>query len=628
VFSNNTTGGNTNFYDGTQHTITINPLSALPTIADPLTINGPGASVLTITAGGAGRIFTSSSATGTTTVTLSGMTLTGATISGVGGAIDLTTGNLTVSNVNIVNNSATAGAGIYNASTGAITVTNSVISNNTTSGSGGGIDDAGSSAQLITITGSTLANNSAAIYGGGVYLASSDGLLLQQSTVAGNTAQKGGGLYWFSAGAMLIDRSTLSGNVSNYAFASNGGGGLYFFGTPSTVGSVSGLTISNSTIANNTAPNGGGIVLRSFSGTLNVVSTTITGNVANTSGTGAGYGGGGIAINSGSGTIALDNTIVSGNNAAVGTPDIATTATGSVTSTYDAIGNTTGFTYTAGAGDLPVGANLHLLPLANNGGPTQTVAFTAATSPLLDVGDPTTTLTTDQRGFARVFGPAEDIGAYEAQPMTVASVVVNDGSAQRSEVRSITVTFSGPVTFAGGNAAAAAAFQLQHVQNLTNVANLQAAVSLNALNQTVVTLTFTTTGNANTEVDPTSVQFNANPVPGPSLADGRFQLTILSANVSGPDGLALAGGGPGGNYVSPADTLGGGAGQLHLYRLYGDATGNGIVDQLDLGQFRGANNSSLGDSNYLVFLDANNDGHIDQIDLGQFRVRNNSNIFV
>jgi hypothetical protein len=93
------------------------------------------------------------------------------------------------------------------------------------------------------------------------------------------------------------------------------------------------------------------------------------------------------------------------------------------------------------------------------------------------------------------------------------------------------------------------------------------------------------------------------------------------------NGLALAGGGLNGNYVSPTDTLGGGAGQLHLYRLFGDGTGDGVVDQQDLGLFRGAFNSGAGNPLYLAFLDANNDGVVDQQDLGQFRSRFNLNVF-
>jgi hypothetical protein len=73
--------------------------------------------------------------------------------------------------------------------------------------------------------------------------------------------------------------------------------------------------------------------------------------------------------------------------------------------------------------------------------------------------------------------------------------------------------------------------------------------------------------------------------------------------------------------------LGGGPGQLHLYRLFGDANGDGVIDQLDLGQFRSTFNTSVGNPLYLSYLDTNNDGVIDQLDLGQFRTRFNRNIF-
>jgi hypothetical protein len=73
--------------------------------------------------------------------------------------------------------------------------------------------------------------------------------------------------------------------------------------------------------------------------------------------------------------------------------------------------------------------------------------------------------------------------------------------------------------------------------------------------------------------------------------------------------------------------LGGGPGQLHLYRLFGDTDGNGVVDQIDLAQFRSANNSSAGSPAYLAYLDADNSGNIDQFDLAQFRQRSNANVF-
>jgi hypothetical protein len=202
-------------------------------------------------------------------------------------------------------------------------------------------------------------------------------------------------------------------------------------------------------------------------------------------------------------------------------------------------------------------------------------------------------------------------------PPTVASTVVNDGNAQRSEVRSVTVTFSGPVAFSGGNANAAAAFQLKHLTDGNNV-DLTAAVSADSQGRTVVVLTF-----AGAETDPLSAR-NGGVA---SLADGRYALTIFSGSVVGTNGAALAGGGPNGNYVSPTDTLGGGAGQLHLFRLFGDVNGDGVIDQIDLGAFRKMMNASVGDPFYLSFLDADNSGTVDQVDLGQFRSRFNANVF-
>ncbi len=233
------------------------------------------------------------------------------------------------------------------------------------------------------------------------------------------------------------------------------------------------------------------------------------------------------------------------------------------------------------------------------------------------------------------------------QALTVASItpsdgVPADGTTQRSEVRQIAVTFSGPVTFAGTgtvNQNAAAAFQLNQINDTAThfatpvaVANLAAAVSTNGSGQTVVTLTFSTTGNTNAGNTGPIDSFSAQNGAAPSLNDGRFQLTITSADVTGPTG-PLDGGGAGGNYVSPLDTQGGGAGQVGLYRLYGDGSGDtpGIDDQLALGTFRGAfNSSSTGPTSgsYLAYLDSDNSGVIDQIDLAQFRQRFNAGIFV
>jgi hypothetical protein len=179
----------------------------------------------------------------------------------------------------------------------------------------------------------------------------------------------------------------------------------------------------------------------------------------------------------------------------------------------------------------------------------------------------------------------------------VASVQVNDGSAQRSEVRSITITYSTLVKFMGDPSFA---FNLTHLTDNKNVL-LSANVFADGSGHTVVILTF-----SGDETDPISIVGNANSVLGPSLADGLYNLST-------------------GTYHSPTDTFGGSG--LDLFRLFGDADGNGVVDEVDLGQFRSTYNYSIGSAEYLYYFDANNDGVVDTTDLGQFNSRFNTNVF-
>jgi hypothetical protein len=303
--------------------------------------------------------------------------------------------------------------------------------------------------------------------------------------------------------------------------------------------------------------------------------------------------------------------------------NIAGSVSGTTVNLYATYGNGGNITYGDG----------NLYSLVDTGGYNAVVPSHTVTTLASIVGTPTGPVGVNFRGVAQV----------PTAPTTVSSVVASDGIAadgttQRSEVRQIAVTFSSPVTFAGGNANAAAAFNLSQINDLSThfaspvaVNNLAAAVSTNGSGQTVVTLTFSTTGNTNAQNTGTVDSISAQNGGAPSLNDGRFQLTILASNVTGANGFALAGGGAGGNYVSPTDTLGGGVGQVRLFRDYGDSDGSGVVDQLDLGQFRAANNSSsTGPTSaaYVAYLDANNDGNIDQIDLGQFRSHNNSTVYV
>ncbi|MBK8027355.1 MAG: hypothetical protein IPK19_39665 [Chloroflexi bacterium] len=195
-------------------------------------------------------------------------------------------------------------------------------------------------------------------------------------------------------GVLTLSQSTFVGNT-----AKGNGAGLYNTGT---------LTVSNSTFNNNGSINGsvsfgfGGGLYNSGSATLS--STTMFGNLASNSG-------GGIK-----GDVTLANTLVAGNSSVnTGSDDIS----GAVTSQgYNLVGNSTGATG-LGATDLKDAAAIPLTlgPLANNGGPTQTIALITG-STAINGGDPAYggLPAYDQRGvgFPRVRGGRIDIGAYEA----------------------------------------------------------------------------------------------------------------------------------------------------------------------------------------------------------------------
>jgi len=161
------------------------------------------------------------------------------------------------------------GGGIWNA--GELYVWTSLIRGNDAA-RGGGIWNAGD----LSLVDSTVANNSAED-GGGVYNADPYvpdrpvfriGLMtLTRSTLSGNLAQRGGGIY--AAGLwQRTTNSTISGNVADT------GGGIAMVGT---LEGPSSLTISNTTIAENTAPVGSAIWAAGDSPELRLLGTIVAG---------------------------------------------------------------------------------------------------------------------------------------------------------------------------------------------------------------------------------------------------------------------------------------------------------------------------------------------------------------
>ena len=168
----------------------------------------------------------------------------------------------------------------------------------------------------------------------------------------------------------------------------------------------------------------------------------------------------------------------------------------------------------------------------------------------------------------------------------VESVRVNDGSAQRSMVNSLTVTFDRAVSIGLG------AFDVRRADG--SLVDVQVTASV--LNgKTVAVLTF------------------AGPdVIGDSLADGSYTLTVRADRVHDRWGREMDGdgnGSAGGNRVDG------------FFRLFGDSDGDRDVGWLDRDLFRCAFGKSIGDAGYLWYFDFEGDGDVDGRDNGEFNRR-------
>jgi hypothetical protein len=130
-------------------------------------------------------------------------------------------------------------------------------------------------------------------------------------------------------------------------------------------------------------------------------------------------------------TMTIRNSIVAGN---AGPPDCFTLNAETITSGgHNIFQDTTGCTITAGTGDLS-GQSPLLGSLADNGGPTQTIALTVG-SPALEAGDPaapgsggSACEATDQRGLCRPGGTTCDIGAFEKDGFACATTSTTSSS--------------------------------------------------------------------------------------------------------------------------------------------------------------------------------------------------------
>jgi hypothetical protein len=513
------------------------------TISKPLTIQGPGASQLTIRAhdpdgGGTNdsdghRVFTVDDAGSISVVNISGLTLTNGDpdiendeSAAVGGAIR-NSENLTLSNCVLTGNYSSHGGAIYN--TGTLTINDSTISGNAAEDGAGVFNEDGN----VTANRSLFQGNAASNSGGGIFNRLGD-LTIVDSTISGNTADidaesgsgSGGGIASYESGSTInVLSSTISGNGAQLY-----GGGVYQ--------SDGTLTITDSTISGNSANDrGAGIFARYMSNDdLKVNHSTITANTT------PGSGNSGAGIRS-SARAVLNHTIVAGNLLGASTDDLS----GTFALNFSLIGDGAGFTIASNTSSL-LNASANLGPLADNGGRTRTHTLLAG-SQAIDAGNPAAVAGAggvpmlDQRGVARIQdgnGAAPtviDIGAYERAPVT--SYVVDIAADEHDfNYAAGDLSLREAVILANGNAGTAdtisfhASLSGQTINLTLGHMPITDAVTVTGLGENSLTVNASANiGNRIFTIDPSGI------VAGMAVVMSGLKLT--GANIVGHDGGAI-----------------------------------------------------------------------------------------
>ncbi|MCA9138475.1 MAG: hypothetical protein KDB00_17005, partial [Planctomycetales bacterium] len=178
----------------------------------------------------------------------------------------------------------------------------------------------------------------------------------------------------------------------------------------------------------------------------------------------------------------------------------------------------------------------------------------------------------------------------------VTEIRVNDGSASRSQITSVTVGFN---TLLDINALVNA-FQLTNITQGLDVGGIT-LTTYAVEGKTFVTLTFS---------GDSTVTRNGIGELATSLADGSYRLVIRSSSIRSIAGSNMA-----------ADVSFGDQAVDQFFRFYGDTDGDRDVDGLDYGRFGLAFLRNLGEAGYDPGFDADGDGDVDGQDYGQFENR-------
>jgi hypothetical protein len=292
-------------------------------ITDSVTINGPGASLLTVSGNNASRVFDVSNSA---TVTLAGLTIANGSVTGHddtgtpitsyggGGILNQAGSTLTLNQDTLSNNTATAASTSVDVFGGCLlnegraTVTSCTFSSNEATGGGGPSFFGGSEGGAIDNFGGAILSVADSTFTANQALGASSGGAANNFGIGG-AIENNAGLQTVSNGVLLTQPATPSmATISNCTFtgnmASGGAGVLGNGGALDNEGTGATMTVSGSTFNNNQSVGGdgagsiGGAIMNLADSTLTVTNSSFSGNEALGGGSGT-SGGGGAIVNDG-----------------------------------------------------------------------------------------------------------------------------------------------------------------------------------------------------------------------------------------------------------------------------------------------------------------------------------------
>ena len=347
---------------------------------------------------------------------------------GIGGVFAVTQGDLTLIGCTLAGNYATiSGGALYNNGS-TVLISNCVFNANSagptikqSAGSGGALVQAGG---ILRAVDCLFSSNAVSSHNGYPPSGSAGG-------IAGGNAL--GGAASITVGTAQVERCTFKNNS-----AIGGGGGstqASGSGLGGAVYSVALLYITNSTFAHNfarpgtrdAAPDvtaqGRGGALAVAGGNSQIFFGTLASNFVQNGPSHNNPSVGG-ALDLSGGSLVIGDTILAGN-----------TVNGSSSNTFGNIGDA-GYNISSDASpSFLSGTSLNntdplLLPLANYGGPTPTMALRSG-SPALNAASAAHAPATDQRGVARPSGIGFDIGAYEGAGVPLLEIIRENSSTNK-----------------------------------------------------------------------------------------------------------------------------------------------------------------------------------------------------